>query len=124
VRQSGPPLPQPIDVLLGWVVREGVTNVVRHSGARRCWIEIEHRPATVRLELRDDGVGAPPPVTDALAPDAGANSGHGLTGLRERVHAAGGELESGALRGRRGFGLVVCLPVETTTPDDRTGVPA
>lgn len=63
--------------LFAWVVREGVTNVVRHSGARRC--EIELTATTVRV--CDDGVG--------IQDDTSIEAGNGLTGLRERARKAG-----------------------------------
>ena len=90
------PSPPPVDVvdpahseLFGWVVREGVTNVVRHSRARHCVIAL----GPTWLEIEDDGRGG--------APDAG----NGLTGLRERVAAAGGTVLAGA--GPRGWRLRV-----------------
>jgi two-component system sensor histidine kinase DesK len=75
--------------LFGWVVREGVTNVVRHSGATRATIRL----AADSVEVTDDGLGP----TDA------ATDGNGLAGLRERVDAAGASLtvgrsESGGFR--------------------------
>ncbi|GGO80225.1 sensor histidine kinase [Wenjunlia tyrosinilytica] len=82
VRESGPALPPQTEALLGWVVREGVTNVVRHSRARRCDIELSGDGEVVRLEIRDDGRGASGPV----------GSGSGLRGLGERLAAAGGGL--------------------------------
>ena len=69
--------------LFGWVVREGVTNVVRHSGARRCSVEV----GADSVSVADDGSGA------AAGPAVAAGSG--LAGLRERVLAAGGRLEAG-----------------------------
>ncbi|WP_051752602.1 sensor histidine kinase [Streptosporangium amethystogenes] len=80
------------DALLGWAVREGVTNVVRHSAARTCEITLE---GTV-LEIRDDGRGA-----------GSGTLGNGLRGLTERVVALGGTLEAG---GGDGFVLRVTLP--------------
>jgi two-component system sensor histidine kinase DesK len=73
-----PTLSDDVSELFGYVVRESVTNVVRHAQATRCVIEVDERS----VEVRDDGVG--------LDND---RSGHGLTGLRERVAAAGGELQ-------------------------------
>jgi two-component system, NarL family, sensor histidine kinase DesK len=64
--------------LFGWVVREGVTNVVRHSGASRCRVRIG--PSIV--EIIDNGT----------ATSAEPAAGHGLRGLRERAEAAGGSL--------------------------------
>ena len=53
--RSGPPLAPQTEALLGWVVREAVTNVVRHSGATRCEITVSRRPDRVRLTVTDDG---------------------------------------------------------------------
>ncbi|MFI6512682.1 sensor histidine kinase [Streptosporangium sp. NPDC050855] len=82
------------DALLGWAVREGVTNVVRHGSARTCSISLR---GTV-LEIRDDGRGAGEGVF-----------GNGLRGLSERAAALGGTLEAGPAPGG-GFLLKVTLP--------------
>lgn len=83
--------------LFGFVVREAVTNVVRHSAARTCTVRV----GPTRIEVTDDGRGADGAFSE---PD-----GHGLAGLRERVAAAGGTLSAGPLPGR-GFGLCVEMP--------------
>ncbi|MCP2343114.1 sensor histidine kinase [Actinomadura rupiterrae] len=79
-------LPSAVDVvdpahreLFGWVVREGLTNVVRHARATRCTVTL----SAAEVEIVDDGVGG------------ASGPGSGLTGLRERVAAAGGRVESG-----------------------------
>ncbi|GHF34003.1 two-component sensor histidine kinase [Streptomyces mashuensis] len=105
IRQSGPPLPPQTAALLGWVVREGVTNVVRHSGAERCVIEVRGLTDRVHLEITDDGRGV------GSEPETDAPGGTGLKGLAERLAAAGGSLTSGP-DGRRGFRLVAELPVD------------
>ncbi len=79
--------------LFAWTIREGVTNVIRHSGAGRCRIEL----AADRVEIRDDGRG--PGV---------AVPGHGLTGLRERAAALGGAVVTEDLG--PGYALRVVLP--------------
>ena len=66
--------------LFAWVVREGVTNVVRHAQASTCSIHLA--PATI--EIVDDGAAGE------------ASCGNGLRGLRERVEAAGGQLHVGS----------------------------
>ncbi|MFI9633554.1 sensor histidine kinase [Nocardia sp. NPDC051929] len=68
----------PSGELLGWVLREAVTNVIRHSAARRCAVTV----TATSIEVVDDGRGLP----------ADSASGSGLAGLRERVRAAGGTL--------------------------------
>lgn len=67
--------------LAGWIVREGVTNVVRHSGASVCRVRL----APHEVEVADDGVG----------PVAASAASTGLGGLRERVEAAGGRMTIG-----------------------------
>ncbi|MFJ3949130.1 sensor histidine kinase [Streptomyces libani] len=75
VRQAGPPLPPQAGALLGWVVREGVTNTVRHSGATRCEIAVHADEERVRLTITDDGRG---PLSSGTA------TGPGLAWLRDR----------------------------------------
>lgn len=80
VRQEDGGLSAQEEALLGWVVREGVTNVIRHSGASSVLITLSGRTVTVR----DDGT--------AVQEDGG---GSGLRGLRERLAQAGGSLHAG-----------------------------
>lgn len=117
LHRSGPPLAPQTEALLGWVVREAVTNVVRHSAARHCAIRVSGAPERVRLTVTDDGTGTPagppgekPGETPGETPSPGIG-GTGLTGLRERLAAAGGTLtvEPGA---RQGFVVTAELPVE------------
>lgn len=78
----------PVDLrdVLAWTVREGVTNVVRHAGARRCLITIGPRG----LSIADDGRGP------GDAPDgAGIGAGRGVDGLAQRALAAGVTLTTG-----------------------------
>jgi two-component system sensor histidine kinase DesK len=82
-RDSSVP-PAPVDSLLAWTVREGVTNVLRHSRAHHCEISLESSNGGFTVAIVDDGVGG---VASA--------GGSGLHGLRERVGAAGGRLEAG-----------------------------
>jgi two-component system, NarL family, sensor histidine kinase DesK len=81
--------------VLALALREAITNVVRHSGARQCRVRLESGDGRVRLEVRDDGRGGSAP------------EGAGLAGMRERALALGGELlrETGS-----GTRLLVSLP--------------
>jgi two-component system sensor histidine kinase DesK len=99
-------LPPATDALLAWTVREGVTNVVRHSGARSVTITISVTAAEVSAEIADDGVG---PGLDA-DPRPGEH-GSGLSGLTERARAAGAEISSGEGPNGKGFRLLVRAPV-------------
>jgi two-component system sensor histidine kinase DesK len=93
-------LPPPVEAVLAWTVREGATNVIRHSGAQHATIRIRPGMAAASAEILDDGAGG-----------NGLAGGHGLTGLRERVHVLGGELDAGP-RPEGGFRLSVSVPVE------------
>ncbi|MGY0486841.1 sensor histidine kinase [Streptomyces sp. WG-D5] len=105
VTQSGPPLSARTEALLGWVVREAVTNAVRHSAATRCAISVEGTEEWVRLRVADDGVGVVGEV----------RGGTGLKGLAERLAAAGGSLRVGA-GARGGFEVCAELPAVDRIP--------
>jgi two-component system, NarL family, sensor histidine kinase DesK len=97
-------LPGAVDVvdpanqeLFGWVVREGLTNIVRHAHATSCAIRL----SASSVEVVDDGVGS-----NGGGP-AGA-TGTGLAGLRDRVAAAGGIVDAGP-REPKGWRLRVSL---------------
>lgn len=110
------PLAPVADALLAWTVREGVTNVMRHSGATRCTIRIGRTGAQVFAEIVDDGLGrsgpqgrAPGGANDSTRDDPSADPGFGLRGLAERVASLGGALDAGPLP-ERGFRLRITLP--------------
>ncbi|MEU6014366.1 histidine kinase [Streptomyces sp. NPDC047515] len=120
LRRSGPPLAPQAEALLGWVVREAVTNVVRHSHATTCMFVVDGTSERVRLTVTDDGYGPDPD-----APATPGIGGTGLTGLTERLAAAGGFLEAGP-GPERGFVLTAELPVDgpgETDPADATALP-
>lgn len=73
------------ETTVAWALREAVTNVVKHSGARTCRIAIETSVGATKLDVVDDGRGP-----------AGGDSGTGLAGLADRVHALDGTFEAGA----------------------------
>ncbi|MFE0171873.1 sensor histidine kinase [Streptomyces sp. NPDC059002] len=104
VRQSGPPLAPQSAALLGWVVRESATNVVRHSGAAHCEIEVTGTAERARLVITDDGRGPGP-----------GTPGSGLKGLAERLATAGGSLTSGPTP-HTGFRVTAELPITETDP--------
>ena len=73
-------LPPAVESVLVFALREGVTNVIRHAGARACRLCLDVEAGQARLELRDDGRGFAGP------------EGNGIAGLRERLAAANGSL--------------------------------
>src|ERR1700694_2117291 len=106
VHQDHAPLPPAVEAVLAWTVREGVTNVMRHSQAKRCAIRITHKDGRATVEVIDDGRGGMP------------QPGSGLRGLEERVRERGGTLTAEPLP-HEGFRLRVTLPVsEVLTPID------
>jgi two-component system sensor histidine kinase DesK len=88
-----------VETILAWAVREGTTNVIRHSGARRCAIRVHAGLAEAGVEIVDDGAADPAPPAD----------GSGLAGLEERVRRGAGRLEAGRRPGG-GFRLAVDVP--------------
>ncbi|MEU8509460.1 sensor histidine kinase [Streptomyces brevispora] len=113
VRRAGPPLSPQTEALLGWVAREAVTNVLRHSTATACAFVIDGTPDRVRLTVTDDG------RTPATPPTPGVG-GTGLKGLTERLAAAGGSLEAGPGPGG-GFVVTAELPADASGEADESG---
>jgi two-component system, NarL family, sensor histidine kinase DesK len=98
------------EAVLAWCLREAVTNVIRHSGARTCRIRLTQHPGELSLEVSDDGHGP----ADQKARDPGAPSGAGLRGMTERLGTAGGRLSLGAADPgqNKGFKLIATVPVD------------
>lgn len=98
-------LPDPTDAVLGWVLREATTNVLRHSGAGTVTVALDTGPGGVTLTVVDDGAGG------AVAP------GTGLAGLAERVEAVGGTLTAGPVDGG-GYRLAAAVPLGVPAADE------
>jgi two-component system sensor histidine kinase DesK len=114
-------LPQALDAVLAWTVREGVTNVIRHSRARHCLLRLTREQGRLGVEILNDRERA----EDAKV--AGTGQGSGLLGLRERVRVLGGTMEAGPLplSGKPHFRLCVELPMQpqvevTATQEERS----
>lgn len=89
-------LPPAHERVLVLVLREAVTNILRHAQARRCRLSLERSAGAYRLEISDDGLGVAQP------------EGFGMRGIRERVAAVGGDA---AWIFDRGTSLSVTLPL-------------
>jgi two-component system, NarL family, sensor histidine kinase DesK len=81
---------------LGFALREAITNVIRHSHAKRCWVSLEKYDHLITLEVWDDAQGE-------------IFEGNGVRGIRERAEALGGSLNTKVLSGSRG--LTFSLPM-------------
>ena len=93
-------LPVGVELAAYRVIQEGLTNALKHAGRSHVRVHVRYGPASLELEIADDGTGSP----------AGLPSGgHGLAGIQERVALYGGELETGP-GSEGGFVLRVLLP--------------
>lgn len=95
------------DSVLAWCVREGVTNVLKHSGAKKCVLRLSRNEDDAELEMVDDGRGA-----------ISLDGGIGLVGLRERVELTGGRFEVESLPNGGGVRLGVSLPAGLPAPSE------
>jgi two-component system sensor histidine kinase DesK len=107
VRRDPAPLPAPVESVLAWAVREGSTNILRHSGTTRASIDIRRAGDDATADILDDGPARPHHDADDRIP--GVSSG--LAGLTERVAAGGGDLQAGPTS-TGGYRLHVRLPLE------------
>jgi two-component system sensor histidine kinase DesK len=92
-----PGLPPALDAVLAWTVREGATNILRHSQPTAVEITASRAGGRIRLEM----------VNDGAQPAAGGGSG--LAGLADRAAAVGGTA-AGAYLGAGRFRLLVEVP--------------
>jgi len=93
-------LPAPLEAAAYYVVSEALANTAKHAHASHARVAIEDTDGSLRLSIRDDGVGGAEP-----------GRGSGLTGLRDRVEALGGAIEVSSPSGQ-GTVVVVVLPLE------------
>ncbi|GLW69281.1 hypothetical protein Kpho02_15800 [Kitasatospora phosalacinea] len=137
VRVAAGPLPPRVETVLATVLREGLTNMLRHSGVERCEISAVCDGRTVRFRLANDGAplpGRPAEPGGAGAPDtaggaggasaAGAAGGSGIGNLAARVRELGGTLTAGP-REPGWFVLEAVIDLDAAGGDDRrTPAPA
>jgi len=105
-------VPAGIDLSAYRIVQEALTNVVKHAGTPDCRVTIDYRADELSLEVADDGPAAV--LTPAGASPGDVSSGHGLIGMRERVHLCGGQFSAGP-RPERGFRVAATLPLNRAT---------
>lgn len=101
--EDGAPLPQDIAIALFRIVQEGITNIIRHAGARSVALRFALEPEACRISLSDDGRGFD-------TTDPRFRWSHGITGMRQRVRALGGQFEIESVPGA-GTTLRVSIPL-------------
>jgi two-component system, NarL family, sensor histidine kinase DesK len=99
VRSSSLKLPPTEESVLALILREAVTNVVRHANASRCRLQLHQENGNCQLEVQDDGRGGY------------QLEGNGLRGMRERVEAMGGQFLRDTTDGTK---LTITLPVSNS----------
>jgi signal transduction histidine kinase len=104
----GEDVPTPVGLHVYRIVEEGLTNVLRHSGAQRAWVRLRFDDGTIHLTVDDNGQGPP---------EAGSREGHGLVGVAERVALQGGH-SSLAAGPHGGCRLTASLPLAPASSDE------
>jgi signal transduction histidine kinase len=100
------PLPASVDLAAFRIVQESLTNVVRHAGTSAATVELTYRNGDLQVQIDDDGRGT--------GASSGDGAGSGISGMRERAAALGGELEAGPLPDG-GFRVRARLPIRSNT---------
>jgi signal transduction histidine kinase len=106
-----PRLAPELETTLFRIIQEALTNVFRHSEARRTWVTLVKKESEITASVRDDGVGVP----EEIAEFQPGSIGVGLGGMRQRVKELGGELR---LRNASPGTIVeVVIPIVSTASD-------
>ncbi len=103
---KAPSLPAAVQLAAYRIIQESLTNVARHAGRARVTVRVTYDDTDVRVEIDDD----------ETAPRDGASAigtGSGITGMRERATALGGDLSAGFRQGG-GFRVIARLPVRSS----------
>jgi signal transduction histidine kinase len=97
------PLPFSVDAAAFRIVQEALTNVTRHAGPATATVRVRYGEQDLTVQVDDDGRG---PQASTRTAD-----GKGITGMRERVSAVGGEFQAGPRPGG-GFQVQARLPLD------------
>ncbi|SDJ98016.1 Signal transduction histidine kinase [Actinopolyspora mzabensis] len=103
IDSDGSEFPKPVSTVLATVIREGVTNVLRHSKTKFCEITIRKDGDTARMDIVNDGV-----TRGSRSADEG--TGRGIHNLEQRVSSLGGSLLA-AEEPRDRYRLCVMIPL-------------
>jgi signal transduction histidine kinase len=103
---TAPPLPAAVHLAAYRIIQESLTNVARHAGRAQVSVRVTYDDTDVHVEIDDDGTA---PADGAAA----IGTGSGITGMRERATALGGDLSAGFRHGG-GFRVSARLPVRSS----------
>jgi len=103
VAGKAPPLPAAVHLAAYRIIQESLTNVARHAGRARVTVRVTYDDTNMHVEIDDDG-------TAPSGRGTPIGTGSGITGMRERAAALGGELSAG-FRPGGGFRVSARLPV-------------
>ena len=108
------PLPAAVDLAAYRIIRESLTNAIRHAGPATAAVTLDYGDADLRIEVADTDGGTPADSASATGGGGGtrsAASGHGLIGMRERAASVGGVVQAGP-----GAGGGFCRPALNAGP--------
>jgi two-component system, NarL family, sensor histidine kinase DesK len=104
VQQARVPLDPPVEAVLAWAVREGATNVIRHSGARHCTLKISASLTDASVEVIDDGHGARDATPGGVG-EAGGSVVPSYAGVASASRAATADRELNGAAKRAGVAI-------------------
>jgi len=100
--EDGEPIPKDISITLFRIVQEGLSNIIRHAGAKHVTLDLTDGGGEYAFTLQDDGCGFDPNSTRDSWP-------HGIMGMQQRVRALGGRFSLDSTPGK-GTMLRVTVP--------------
>jgi signal transduction histidine kinase len=107
-----PRLPADLETAIFRITQEALTNVFRHSGARKAWITLTKEEGRIVVMVRDDGKG----VSEQVSRLQPGSLGVGVGGMKQRAQEFGGELR--LMNANPGTVLEVVIPYNFAMPQD------
>lgn len=92
------------------IIQEALTNVARHAHASEVWIKLANAGRTLRVSIRDNGLGFPP-----LGDSTGTGGHLGIAGMKQRAAMLGGTLKVSS-QPQQGVTIELCIPLDGKEP--------
>jgi PAS domain S-box-containing protein len=109
-------LARDLELVLFRFIQEAVTNIHRHSGAKKAWITISRSEGQVTAEVRDNGTGMSP---DRLIQIRSGGSGVGIRGMRERIRQFQGSMQIDSDATGTKIAIAVPIPADQDAKSSR-----